>query len=137
MSMRRAAVMSAVIALLMLVGPAGPAAAQGNIQLGPFRILTSLELSGEYDDNILLTNTGKIEDFIWVISPGILIEIPAKQYSLRLGYRADILEYTTINTQLNTVLGFRCRSRRNLPSAPRSRSTPEPSTRCGGATRST
>ena len=102
MSMRRAAVMSAGISLLMLVGLAGPAAAQGNIQLGPFRILTSLELSGEYDDNIFLTNTNKVQDFIWVISPGILIEIPAKQYSLRLGYRADILEYTD-NTQLNTV----------------------------------
>jgi len=101
--MRRAAVTSAGIVLLGLVaGFAKPAAAQGNIQLGPFRILTSLELSGEYDDNILLTNTDKISDFIWIISPGILLEIPGKTYSVRLGYRADILEYTD-NSQLDTV----------------------------------
>jgi hypothetical protein len=98
----RAAGISVGIALLLIMGLAGPAAAQGNIQLGPFRILTSLELSGEYDDNILLTNTDKIQDFIWVISPGILIELPGNHYTARIGYRADILEYTD-NTDLNTV----------------------------------
>jgi polysaccharide biosynthesis protein VpsM len=102
MSMRRAVVMSAGIVLLALAGYATPAAAQGNIQLGPFRILTSLELALEYDDNILLTRDNKIDDLIWIISPGILIEIPAKSYALRLGYRADILEYTE-NSEFNTV----------------------------------
>jgi hypothetical protein len=100
--MQRAAMMSAGLALLVLVGLAGPAAAQGNIQLGPFRILPSLEISAEYDDNILLTPDNKIDDLIWIISPGILIELPGKQYSVRLGYRADILEYTE-NSSLNTV----------------------------------
>ena len=100
--MRRAVVMSAGIILLALSGYANPAAAQGNIQLGPFRILTSLELALEYDDNILLTKDNKIDDLIWIISPGILIEIPAKSYAVRLGYRADILEYTE-NSEFNTV----------------------------------
>ena len=38
-----------------ILGTAGVVQAQGNIELGPFRLLPSLELSGEYDDNILLT----------------------------------------------------------------------------------
>jgi polysaccharide biosynthesis protein VpsM len=102
MLMRRAVSVWAVIVLLGLVGLSGPAAAQGNIQLGPFHILTSLETALEYDDNILLTADNKIDDLIWIISPGILIELPSKRYAVRLGYRADILEYTD-NTQFNTV----------------------------------
>lgn len=100
--MRRAAALWCGVVLIALVGFARPAAAQGNIQLGPFRILTSLELAMKYDDNIELTATNELSDLIWIISPGILIEIPAKSYSLRLGYRADILEYTD-HSEFDTV----------------------------------
>src|SRR5262249_24518752 len=102
MRMRRAAALWCGVVLIALVGFARPAAAQGNIQLGPFRILTSLELAMKYDDNIELTATNELSDLIWIISPGILIEIPAKSYSLRLGYRADILEYTD-HSEFDTV----------------------------------
>ncbi len=87
--------------LLAIVGIAGPAAAQG-VQLGPFRLLPSLELSLEYDDNILLTPDNEIDDFIWHILPGIAIELPSRRYAIRLGYQADILRYMD-NTQLDTV----------------------------------
>src|SRR5215831_7946689 len=89
MMVRRAVTMWGGIVVLAIMGLAGTAAAQGNIQLGPFRILTSLETALEYDDNILLTANNKIDDLIWIISPGILIEIPAKQYSLRERYSFD------------------------------------------------
>ncbi len=88
--------------LLVLGGLTGPAEAQGNIQLGPFRILPSLEASLEYDDNILLTPDDEIDDLIWTISPGVTIELPARRYAVRLGYKADILRYTD-NTDLDTV----------------------------------
>jgi hypothetical protein len=72
----------------------GSAAAQGNIELGPFRILGTLKLSGTYDDNILLTPNREIDDFVWTISPGVAVELPARRYALRLAYLADILRYT-------------------------------------------
>jgi hypothetical protein len=91
-----------------ILGTAGIARAQGNIELGPFRLLPSLELSGEYDDNILLTPNNEIDDFIWIISPGLAIELPARRYSVRVGYRADILRYTendALDTVHHTILG--------------------------------
>jgi polysaccharide biosynthesis protein VpsM len=89
------------LVLLGVLGSASVARAQG-LQLGPFRLLPSLELSGEYDDNILLTKDDTIDDFIWHITPGVVIELPARKYAIRLGYQADILRYTD-NTDLDTV----------------------------------
>ena len=89
------------LALLGLSGFAGPAAAQG-LQLGPLRLLPTLELAMEYDDNILLTKDDKLDDLIWHIMPGIAIELPSRRYAIRLGYQADILRYTD-NTDLDTV----------------------------------
>jgi polysaccharide biosynthesis protein VpsM len=77
------------------------ARAQG-LQLGPFRLLPSLELSMEYDDNILLTKDDKIDDLIWHITPGIVLELPSRKYAIRLGYQADVLRYMD-NTDLDTV----------------------------------
>ena len=89
------------LVLLALIGLAGPAGAQG-IQLGPFRLVPSLGLSLEYDDNILLTPEDEIDDFIWHITPGITIELPSRRYAIRLGYQADVLRYMD-NTDLDTV----------------------------------
>jgi hypothetical protein len=101
MRMWKGAVVVFGLVLLALVGTAVPAAAQG-IQLGPFRLLPSLELSLEYDDNILLTPDNEIDDFIWHILPGIAVELPSRRYAIRLGYQADILRYMD-NTELDTV----------------------------------
>jgi hypothetical protein len=90
------------LAVLTIAALAGPAAAQGNLELGPFRIVPSLELALEYDDNILLTPKNEIDDFIWTISPGVLVELPSRRYAIRLGYRADILRYMD-NSQFDTV----------------------------------
>jgi len=59
-------------------------------------------LSLEYDDNILLTKDNEIDDFIFHITPGILLELPSRKYAIRLGYQADILRYFD-NTDLDTV----------------------------------
>lgn len=101
MRMLRAPAVWAGLILLGITGFASSAAAQG-LQLGPFRILPSLGLSVEYDDNILLTPSDEIADFIWHITPGVLIELPSRKYAIRLGYQADILRYTD-NTDLDTI----------------------------------
>lgn len=96
------AALVAVVALAAILGAAATARAQGNIELGPFRLLTSLDLSGEYNDNILLAPRDEKSDFIWTISPGITVELPGRRLALRLGYRADIIRYTE-NDTLDTV----------------------------------
>jgi hypothetical protein len=97
----RALAVGAGVTLLGVAGFATSAAAQA-LELGPFRILPSLELSLEYDDNILLTSKDEIDDFIWHITPGVTVELPARTYAIRLGYQADVLRYTD-NTDLDTV----------------------------------
>lgn len=99
--MLRALAAWAGLMFLAIVGVAGSAAAQG-LELGPFRILPSLGLSLEYDDNILLTPDNEIDDFIFHIIPGIVIELPSRKYAVRLGYQADILRYMD-NTDLDTI----------------------------------
>jgi hypothetical protein len=89
------------LTLLTIMALAEPAAGQG-IALGPFRLLPSLGLSLEYDDNIELTADNEIDDFIWHITPGIMVELPSRRYAVRLGYQADILRYME-NTELDTV----------------------------------
>jgi hypothetical protein len=97
----RALAVGAGLILFGITGFAASASAQA-LELGPFRILPSLELSLEYDDNILLTSENEIDDFIWHITPGVIVELPARMYAIRLGYQADILRYTD-NTDLDTV----------------------------------
>jgi polysaccharide biosynthesis protein VpsM len=100
-SLRLSALCAAILSGTLLWDPGG-AGAQGNIELGPFRILLNLDLSGEYNDNILLAPRDELSDFIWTISPGVTIELPGRRWALRLGYRADIIRYTDHN-ELDTV----------------------------------
>ena len=104
MRMLRAPAAWAGLLFLAIAGFAGSAAAQG-LELGPFRILPSLGLSIEYDDNIELTPNNEIEDFIFHIIPGVVIELPSRKYAIRLGYQADILRYMD-NTDLDTIHHF-------------------------------
>jgi polysaccharide biosynthesis protein VpsM len=98
----RLSMLCAVIVAGALLWNPGGASAQGNLALGPFRILTTLDLAGEYNDNILLAPRDEESDFIWTISPGVTIELPGRRWALRLGYRADIIRYTDHN-ELDTV----------------------------------
>jgi hypothetical protein len=90
------------VAAVWLLGFPALARSQGNLRAGPFRILPSLDLAGEYNDNILLAPRDELHDFIWTIGPGIAIELPGRRSAFRLGYRADVLRYTD-HTELDTV----------------------------------
>ena len=46
--------LGATVICCALVGAPPQAQGQGNLELGPFRILTQLDFSGEYNDNIVL-----------------------------------------------------------------------------------
>ena len=71
----------------------GPAWSQEGIRVGDFRVHPNLELSTEWNDNIDLAPRDETADFLYVISPGISVELPGRRYAFRLGYRADILRY--------------------------------------------
>lgn len=89
---RAGAGICALVGFLLLVGPER---AYGQIEVGPFRVLTLLETSLEYNDNIVLAPRDERDDFIWIVSPGITLELPARRWALRLGYRSDILRFTS------------------------------------------
>ena len=101
MGMLRVPAVWAGLVLLAITGFAGSATAQG-LELGPFRVIPSLGLSLEYDDNILLTPHDQIDDFIFHIIPGVVLELPSRKYAIRLGYQADILRYMD-NTGYDTI----------------------------------
>jgi hypothetical protein len=92
--------LAGVLVLATVLGPI-EAPAQ-NLVVGPFRILPSVAVTEEFDDNVDLTPNNEDSDFITIISPGIIIELPARRYSLRVGYRADIERYAE-RTDLDTV----------------------------------
>lgn len=100
-SLRLSALCAVILSGTLLWDPGG-AWAQGNLEFGPFRILLNLDLSGEYNDNILLAPRDELSDFIWTISPGVTVELPGRRWALRLGYRADIIRYTD-HSELDTV----------------------------------
>jgi hypothetical protein len=106
MAMSRGLWLWALSAALVCGGAlwAPPAAqSQGNIEVGPFRILSTLDLSSEYNDNILLSPPGQeIDDFIWTISPGVVIELPGRRWAARLGVRADVIRYTENSSEDTT-----------------------------------
>jgi len=83
----------AVVGLWLVFAYPSPGYGQGNIRVGDLRVHPFIELSGEWNDNISLSPRDEIDDFIWILSPGVTLELPGRQLSLRLGYRADILRY--------------------------------------------
>jgi opacity protein-like surface antigen len=97
----RLLVMLCVVAAGWLASPP-TAHGQGNIEVVPFRIIPSIDLGLEYNDNILLSPSDELKDFIWTISPGVSVELPARRFAVRLGYRADILRYLD-NDRLDTI----------------------------------
>src|SRR5262249_29580289 len=44
----------------------------------------------------------EIDDFIWTISPGVVIELPGRRWAARLGARADVIRYTDNSSQDTT-----------------------------------
>ena len=108
--LQRGSFLGAVVisALLVVFTCPGPAWSQEGIRVGDFRVHPNLDLSSEWNDNINLAPRDKTEDFLYVISPGISVELPGRRYALRLGYRADVLRYREqdqLNETHHSVVG--------------------------------
>lgn len=104
----------ALVGLWLLAHPS-PGYAQGNIQIGSLRVHPFVELAGEWNDNIALAPRDEVDDFLWILSPGITFELPGRRYTLRLAYRADILRYNDQDQLDETHHTLQGEARANFP----------------------
>ncbi len=73
--------------------------AQGNIRLGPVGVHPSFGIRESYDDNIFDTAKDEVADFVTIATPGIRFELPLRESSMKLGYRADIVNFNDHSSQ--------------------------------------
>ncbi len=71
-----------------------------NAHANGFDIIPSIAVKEEYNDNIFVTQSGEIDDYITTLSPGIELEQRTARLNLRLSGRIDGLIYTD-NNDLN------------------------------------
>ncbi len=104
--MRKASVVS-LAAMLLCAAAASRVGAQvpvqefragkSNLKAGPVRVHPFLYVMEIYDDNVFLTPTATRDDFITVVSPGVLFQLPFGRQEIDVGYRADIIEYADLD----------------------------------------
>jgi putative beta-barrel porin BBP2 len=75
---------------------------KGNLALGPVHVHPFLAVGELFDSNVFLQPTDTQSDFVTVISPGAILNLPVTQHQFTLAYRADILQFARL-TQENTV----------------------------------
>jgi hypothetical protein len=73
-----------------------------NARANGFDIIPSIAVKEEYNDNIFVTQSGEIDDYITTLSPGIELEQRTARLNLRLSGRMDGLIYTD-NDDLNHI----------------------------------
>lgn len=74
----------------------------GNARAGGFDIIPSIAVKEEYNDNIFVTQSGEIDDYITTLSPGIKLEQRTARLNLSLSGRLDGLIYMD-NNDLNHI----------------------------------
>lgn len=72
----------------LVIGQPGEGISYGLITLHP-----TLDLTPQYDDNIFLSDGNREDDFLFVISPGLRLELPWDSNLFHFTYRADIYRY--------------------------------------------
>lgn len=90
---------------------APPAATQDNVQsetqayeakglpLGAFRLFPTLQLAGDYDDNIFRTQTGKKSDFIVLEEPGVTLKSQWSRHELDLYAALAAYQYASHSSE--------------------------------------
>lgn len=65
----------------------------GRLRFGPVQISPTLEISETFDDNVFSAPNNKVGDFYTTYEPGILLELPFMDHSLKFDYHAEINDY--------------------------------------------
>ncbi|MGC2424839.1 MAG: outer membrane beta-barrel protein [Nitrospirota bacterium] len=85
---------SAVFALLLAVSALGVGVKDAHaLNFGRTTVNPYVDFNTSYDDNVFRTNTDKIDDWFFLISPGIKLNVPQRDNLFELEYRADIYKY--------------------------------------------
>ena len=85
---------SAVFALLMAVSLLGVGVKDAHaLNFGRTTLNPYVGFDTYYDDNVFRTNADRIDDWYFLISPGIKLSVPQRDNLFELEYRADIYEY--------------------------------------------
>jgi hypothetical protein len=74
----------------------------GEVRGAEFKLIPSLALQGEYNDNIFFTSKNKVDDYIATVTPGLELIDRTENLDLNLLGRVPILRYLD-NTELNHV----------------------------------
>lgn len=69
------------------------------MRLGPVGIHPSFGIREAYDDNVFDTPKDEVADFVTIASPGIRLELPLRESSIKWGYRADVVNFNTHSDQ--------------------------------------
>lgn len=69
------------------------------IRKGSFFIYPSIEVTPTYDTNIFQTTNDRKQDFIYIISPEVVVRSNWRRHELNFGARADIVRYKTHTTE--------------------------------------
>lgn len=67
----------------------------GRIRMGKLKIIPGITVEEEYDDNIYLTNTNELSDWLTHLKPGLMFDyaFPGARGTLRFGYQGDFVYY--------------------------------------------
>lgn len=66
---------------------------QGGVELGPLKVRPSLSVKEKHTDNVFLESEHEKDDWITIVTPGILLELPFWDHQFQLDYRADLIRY--------------------------------------------
>jgi hypothetical protein len=90
--------LSSIFLLIVLASLFLPSAAKA----AEFRLVPSLGLQEEFNDNILYSDVERVEDFITTISPGLELVNRTEKLDLNLLARLNVLRYVD-TTELNNI----------------------------------
>lgn len=72
------------------------------LPLGAFRLYPTLDVTGEYDDNVFRTNAAKQDDVLVRISPAAVLSSDWGRHMLNLHAKADVIRYMDFKSDNRT-----------------------------------
>ena len=98
---------SAVFALLMTVSLLGVGIKDAHaLNFGRATVNPYVDFKTFYDDNVFRTDADRIDDWYFLISPGIKLSVPQRDNLFELEYRADIYKYVDTGNANDVVDHF-------------------------------